>query len=117
MALSAALMLPLSGCFLFEPYEIQIQQGNIITAQMIQSLKPGMTKQQVVFILGSPNVVDPMHPDEWYYVYTDKKDHLPTVQKHLTVYFKAGVLDHMDGDYPPPQALELLPTANKVKTS
>ena len=110
MMVGAGLVLSLSGCFLFQPYKIQIQQGHVITAQMIQSLKPGMTQSQVEYILGTPDIVDAMHPDVWYYIYSNEKDYQPRVQKQLVIYFKNGQLDHMEGDYTPPTALQVTPS-------
>ncbi len=104
------LVLSLSGCFLFHPYRIQVQQGHIITAQMIQQLKPGMTQDQVQYILGSPDIQDSMHPNSWYYIYTNEKDYQPRVQKQLVIYFKNGLLDRMDGDYQPPAPLKISPS-------
>jgi outer membrane protein assembly factor BamE len=110
VVLGATLVLSLSGCFLFHPYKIQIQQGHVITAEMVKTLKPGMTEDQVQYILGTPDIQDPMHPDVWYYIYTNEAHYLPRVQKQLVVYFKNGQLDHMEGNYPPPTPLQVVPS-------
>ncbi|MDH4292736.1 MAG: outer membrane protein assembly factor BamE, partial [Betaproteobacteria bacterium] len=44
---------------LLTPYKIDIQQGNYITQDMIAKLKPGMSRSQVRFALGTPLIVDP----------------------------------------------------------
>src|SRR3989338_447095 len=51
-------------------YKIDIQQGNIITQEMIDQLRPGMTKRQVIFVMGAPVVRDPFDQDRWDYVYS-----------------------------------------------
>ncbi len=50
-------------------YRIDIQQGNVITQEMVDQLRVGMTKRQVRFVLGAPMVVDPFHAERWDYVY------------------------------------------------
>lgn len=49
---------------------IDIQQGTIITPEMVAQLKPGMTRSQVRFVMGTPTISDPFHQDRWDYVYT-----------------------------------------------
>ena len=51
------------------PYRIEIQQGNYVSQDMVAQLKPGMTKEQVRFVLGTPLVTDIFHADRWDYVY------------------------------------------------
>src|SRR5215475_3026894 len=51
------------------PYRMDVQQGNVVTQEMVEKLKPGMTPSQVRFILGTPLVVDAFHKDRWDYVY------------------------------------------------
>ena len=58
----------LSACFL-KPYKIDVQQGNFLDQEMVAKLKPGMTRSQVRFLLGTPLIADPFHPDRWDYVY------------------------------------------------
>src|SRR5687767_14106840 len=51
------------------PYRMEIQQGNFVSQEMVSQLKPGMTREQVRFILGTPMVTDVFHPERWDYVY------------------------------------------------
>ena len=51
------------------PYHIDIQQGNVLTQDMVAKLKPGMTRHQVRFVMGTPPITDPFHEDRWDYVY------------------------------------------------
>jgi len=51
------------------PYRIDVRQGNFVTQEMVAQLKPGLTRDQVRFILGSPLVADMFHVDRWDYVY------------------------------------------------
>lgn len=54
---------------LFEPYRIDIPQGNYVTQQMLDQVKDGMSREQVRFALGSPLLVNPFRTDQWDYVY------------------------------------------------
>ena len=51
-------------------YRMDIQQGNMVDQEMLDRLKPGMTKKDVKFILGTPLLIDPFHADRWDYVYS-----------------------------------------------
>ena len=53
-------------------YRIDVQQGNEITAEMISRLSPGMTRREVVRILGYPLVSDPFNRNRWDYFYSYK---------------------------------------------
>lgn len=90
-------LLAMAGCI--RPYQIEIQQGNVVTREMIDKLKPGMTKNQVRFVLGTPLVTDEFHPDRWDYVYLYKKDAASPVQRQrLTVIFDGDAMKRMEGD-------------------
>ena len=71
------LSLFLTGCSSIANWSIvytpDIQQGNIITPEMVGELKPGMSKRQVRYILGSPLLVDVFHQERWDYPFTMKK--------------------------------------------
>ncbi|MDF2940994.1 MAG: Small protein [Gammaproteobacteria bacterium] len=101
-----SLGLALTGCALFRPYQMQIQQGSTITTAMIQKLKPGMTEQQVEYILGTPNLKDPTMPNNWYYIYTNEENHLPMASNKLVITFQNGKLSQIAGDYPPPASIQ-----------
>ena len=79
-------------------YRIDIQQGNIIDQDMIDQLKPGMERHQVKFIMGTPTIIDPFHPDRWDYIYTYTHGASQRQQRHLTIYFENGKLAYLDGD-------------------
>lgn len=88
------------------PYHQQVQQGNIITSSMMAKLQPGMTKEQVAYILGSPDIKNPWNSNEWYYVYTNKEDGKPLVRNHLRLEFSNDKLSHIEGTYAPPAQLQ-----------
>lgn len=100
------LCLTLSGC-LIRPYKMDIQQGNYIEQVQLAKLKPGMTRSQVRYVLGTPLVADPFHPDRWDYLYVERKKGRLRDYRRLTVYF--------DGDKLV-RALTDLPAEPPVKT-
>jgi outer membrane protein assembly factor BamE len=83
------------------PYKMEIQQGNFVSQEMVSQLKPGMTKEQVRFLLGTPLVADIFHPDRWDYVYWREAPDGRREQRKLTVLFEKGELARLDGDVVP----------------
>jgi outer membrane protein assembly factor BamE len=84
------------------PYRIDIQQGNMVTQDMVEKLKPGMSRAQVRFTLGTPLVADPFHPDRWDYVYLYNKAGTVTDKRRLVVIFKDDKFVRVEGDKMPP---------------
>lgn len=80
------------------PYRIDIQQGNALTQDMVDKLKPGMTPAQVRFVLGTPLVVDPFHKDRWDYVYRLEKAGKLVEHRRITVVFENERLKGLEGD-------------------
>ena len=83
------------------PYRIEIQQGNYVSQEMISQLKPGMTKEQVRFILGTPMVTDIFHSDRWDYVYWREAPNGARESRKITVMFEQGQLARVDGGVTP----------------
>jgi outer membrane protein assembly factor BamE len=84
------------------PYRIDIQQGNMVTQDMVEKLKPGMSRAQVRFALGTPLVTDAFHPDRWDYVYLYNKAGTVTDKRRLVVIFKDDKFVRVEGDKMPP---------------
>lgn len=82
-------------------YKISIVQGNVITQEMVDQLRPGMTKRQVMFVMGSPLVRDPFHQDRWDYVYNFEPGGGTRGGERLTVYFIDDLLVRFEGDFMP----------------
>ena len=83
------------------PYKIDIVQGNFVSREQVQALQPGMSRQQVRDILGTPLVSSLFHADRWEYVFTIKRPGEDALTRRLTVFFKGDVLDHSEGDAMP----------------
>ncbi len=82
-------------------YKIDIQQGNIITQEMVDQLRPGMTKRQVTFVMGTPLVRDPFNQDRWDYVYSYQPGGGVRGQERITMYFENDLLVNFTGDFKP----------------
>lgn len=84
------LIFALSGCTQ-SPwlYRVNIQQGNIITPEMVHELHVGMSKEKVYDIMGSPVLLDTFNDNRWAYIYTFKAGRGHKYEhKHLTIYFR-----------------------------
>jgi outer membrane protein assembly factor BamE len=89
-----------------QPYRPDVQQGNVVTKEMADGLAPGMSRDQVRFLLGTPALVSVFHQDRWDYVYLLKRGTGSEVQsRRLTVYFKDNRVERFVADEMPPEAL------------
>jgi len=82
----------------FSAYRMDVRQGNFVTQEMVAQLKPGQTRDQVRFILGSPLVADMFHADRWDYVYRFLPGRGNAQQRTLTVFFQDNKLSRVAGD-------------------
>ena len=87
--------------FLPKVYKIKIQQGNEITSELLMKLKPGMTKSQVRFVLGTPLVHDTFHQERWDYVYAMTINDIVIEQRHVTLNFVDELLKNITGEVVP----------------
>ncbi|NSL55545.1 outer membrane protein assembly factor BamE [Uliginosibacterium aquaticum] len=97
--------LTLAVCLLaacsFKPYRIDVRQGNAITQEMVARLTPGMSREQVRLVMGSPMLVDVFHADRWDYVYQFSSGYKTPERRKLTVFFEGDKLARLDGDVVP----------------
>jgi len=84
----------------FNAYKIDVQQGNVLTQEMVAQLKPGQTRDQVRFVLGTPLIADIFHQQRWDYVYRYHNGRTGSVeQRKFSVYFdKDNLLERVGGD-------------------
>lgn len=80
-------------------YKISIPQGNVITQGMVDQLRPGMSKRQVIFVMGTPLVRDPFHQDRWDYVYNFQPGGGVRGQERISVFFVNDALVNFTGDF------------------
>ena len=90
-------------------YKIDIQQGNVLTQEMVSQLKPGLTKDQVRFILGTPILMDMLHANRWDYVYRLQKGSTGEVEmrKFSTFFDASDKLVRVTGDVSALQAADI----------
>lgn len=93
------LSLLVAACGALSPYRMEIQQGNYVSQEMIAQLKPGLTRDQVRFVMGTPLVSDIFHDDRWDYVFVRQRANSSDVeQRRVAVFFEDGKLKRVDGD-------------------
>jgi len=81
---------------LLTPYKMDIRQGNYVTPEMRDKLKPGMSRVQVRYIMGVPLISDAFHGNRWDYVYRLEHGSKLVEQQRLTLYFEGDSLSRID---------------------
>ena len=103
-----AILFLLSACHFSWPRvaNVAVQQGNVITQEMIDRLKVGMTRRQVEFVMGEPVVRDPFNPNRWDYVYSLQVGNVMYQQIKMSLLFDNDVLTSFSGDVPQTSEVE-----------
>ena len=104
--LALVLVAGLSGCGVtrsvnrdtFKPYVPDVVQGNFVSREQRQYLRPGMNRAQVRDVLGTPLVTSLFHADRWDYAFSIRRQGVAPQQFRLTLYFKNDVLELVEGD-------------------
>lgn len=106
VTLTVALTL-VSGCSYFGVYKRDLAQGNLVTSAMAEQLQPGMTRQQVVNLMGSPMLEAPFDAQQWDYVYRLDKAYGGVEQRRLTLTFQGNRLADIErhGDFSRPPSV------------
>ena len=98
------LFLSLGACSSFEfpgAYKLAIDQGNIITGDMVAQLEVGMTRSQVEYVLGTPLIRDSFNPQRWDYLYRlDNRDG-DVERNQLSVFFENDRVSHFETNVAP----------------
>lgn len=84
-----------------KPYKLDVQQGNVVTSKMLLQLRPGMTKSQVRFIMGTPLIQDSFHGNRWDYVYQMREAGKIKEQRRVILDFENELLKSVRGDVIP----------------
>jgi outer membrane protein assembly factor BamE len=80
------------------PYKPEIQQGNFVSQELVAQVKPGMTREQVRFLLGTPLVTDIFHADRWDYVYWREAPDGKREERRVALFFSDNKLERIAGD-------------------
>ena len=114
-ALAGAVLVALSACGSFNsasnglasaitPYKVEVVQGNFVSKEQVDALRPGMARAQVRDILGSPLVTSAFREDRWDYVFTIRRQGIESQSRKLAVYFKGDEFERSEGDTMPSEA-------------
>jgi outer membrane protein assembly factor BamE len=95
--LTALLILQIQACSFPGVFKINVQQGNIINTEMLETLKPGMTKKQVHFVLGKPVLDNLFNDDLENYVYTYQKAGGEIAQQTIKIFYKDDIFERYEG--------------------
>ncbi len=105
--------IPLTSCNLI--YKVDTQQGNLFDKSTVDALKTGMSKRQVLLVMGSPALTSPFDNDRWDYVSTIRRGRNKMATKDLVLTFKDDALVKIDGDYFPEDPDQMIKDARKYK--
>ena len=94
----------LAGCGWPRVHKVIVQQGNVITQEMIDKLKPGMTRTQVAYIMGEPVVRNTFNDSRWDYVYSLENPGFYEVSSSVSLFFENERLSYFIGDLAPTSA-------------
>lgn len=99
LPVAALMAVAVSGCHLV--YTQDVRQGNLldknIDQKAVDQLKPGLSKRQVLVLLGSPSVSTPFDQSRWDYVSTYSHRGGAMQVSRMTLYFNNDTLDHVEG--------------------
>jgi len=88
-----------------KPYRPDVPQGNIVTREMFDQLRPGMSQDQVRFLMGTPLLTSIFRQERWDYVYFLRRRNGSTQERRVVVFFKDGRLDRFEAGELPPETL------------
>ncbi|MGK0405361.1 MAG: outer membrane protein assembly factor BamE [Oleispira sp.] len=90
----------ISACSIPKVYKLTVQQGNIVTQDMIDELKVGMTKRQVAYVMGTPLIRSPYQQERWDYLYTLERRDKVVKNYQVTLFFKDELYTRLEGEVP-----------------
>ncbi|PSJ80179.1 outer membrane protein assembly factor BamE [Neisseria iguanae] len=103
LCLAMAALLGLAACSaervsLFPSYKLQVVQGNELDPRAVVSLQPGMSRDQVQLLLGTPLLQDAFHANRWDYTFNTSRNGVIKDQSNLTLYFENNALVKAEGN-------------------
>jgi outer membrane protein assembly factor BamE len=97
------------------PYKVDVIQGNFVSKEQVDQLRPGMSREQVKAVLGTPLMASLFHADRWDYVFTLKRQGVEPQSYKYTVFFKGDQLDRFAGDEMPTESEFIAKLGNRRK--
>lgn len=80
----------------FMPYRIEVVQGNVVTREQLSRAVPGLSRQQVRDLLGSPLLTDMFHADRWDYVFWLDRPGTEVQKRAVVVFFEGDKLARVE---------------------
>ena len=115
----ATLALSLAGCHIV--YTPDVAQGNLfdktIDKNLADQLKPGLTKRQVLVLMGTPSVASPFDQNRWDYVSTYSHRGEKMTVNTMSLFFNNDTLVRTEGTLYMQDSLNLVKESNKYKTN
>ena len=102
--LSGCSFTPTLGRDSFKPYVPEVVQGNFVSREQREFLRPGMSRAQVRDVLGTPLITSLFHAERWDYVFTIRRQGVPAQQFRLALTFRNDLLSSIEGDELPSEA-------------
>ncbi len=121
-----ALSMQLTACHMpnLGVYKSDLQQGNVVDQTQLKELHLGMSPSQVRFVLGSPLLADPFHPDRWDYIYTYRPGTYardlkiePVKHRNLSLWFDGGKLVRISGADQIPAHVAVIPLVTPASSA
>jgi outer membrane protein assembly factor BamE len=111
----ALLAVSIAGCHIV--YVPDVQQGNLLDKTMVDQLKPGMSKHQVLLLMGTPSVSTPFDQSRWDYVSTLQHRGGVIDLRTFTLTFNNDTLVRTQGDFFAQDAQEMVKDSKKYHAS
>lgn len=99
------------------PYRVEVVQGNVVTKEQAEAIKPGMSRTQVRDILGSPLLADAFHADRWDYVFTIRRQGAEPQLRRIVARFDGETLKSLDTSSELPAERDFVASIDTFKTS
>jgi outer membrane protein assembly factor BamE len=100
---------------LVTPYRLEVVQGNVLTKEQVAMVKPGMSRNQVRDLLGSPLLADIFHDNRWDYAFSIRRQGAAPQARHLVAWFEGDVLKSLDVPGDLPSEAEFIASINTFK--
>jgi outer membrane protein assembly factor BamE len=88
---------------LVTPYRVEVVQGNVVTQEQMALIQPGMTRNQVRDVLGSPLLTDIFHADRWDYIFTINRQGTEPQRRLAVLQFEGDKLKRVEAPELPPE--------------
>lgn len=96
------------------PYRMEIVQGNVITSELVERVRPGMSRTQVLELLGTPLLTSVFHGNRWDYVFTIRRQGAEPQRRSVVVWFSGDQLERIEAPDLPSER-EFVATITNVK--